>query len=288
MTAPLYFLPGLSKEQIAPGGRLNQALLAERGLAHVFGDRRGPQDDCAASGLSGRGPGGHSGVILCALPVGKDAPRRIGYYPAEQRWERGFALAEGKAVPAEVPPFYVGIDTAEPPGPEDLARSVRHKGYPVALGDGNQWEVPVILAPDGDTSLPRTFAWDPESGELCGTVRAEYRDAWEASADTIAFFYGDEDDNERPYEVILPRCLQALGLNYRLGPAEQNALGLIDTTNCTEILGATVDAPKVRKLIEAEKKKRAAADAPATPGSAKPSPGATNSSPATAPPAATS
>lgn len=270
MAAPLYFLPNCSKDAVAPAGNLNHKLLAERGLGHVFGEPgstvrlKGLTVDTACSQLAGRGPGNLSGVILCALPTSGQAPRRIGYYPAEQKW---VPWLDGSQV-------WIGWDPSEPPGPEDLARRERFPGHAVELADGNSYEIPVVRSPvtGRGTSLPCTMGWD-SAGAFEVRIKAEYRTAWDESERSATLFYGGVADpgwRRIDYEEALRMCLRALSLNYRLGRLEQNAFGLVDTETCQRILGATVDWPTVEREMELSKKN---GGSPATPDSPNSTPG---------------
>jgi hypothetical protein len=274
MAALLYFLPGVHQGEIAlEAGRLNQRLIAERGLGHVFADCEGVQADCTLSALAGRGPGGQSGVILSALPGTGDAPpRRLGYYPNEQTWHE---FAGGK--------YWIGLDTADRPRPQDLARRQQFPGHWVRLADGQDWLVPIIRKHGGGTNLPCALGWNG-TGKFEMKIKAAYRKAWDDSAETARLYWDPQSDGTIDLEVALLRALDALALNYRVGRAEQSVLELIDTPNWQQVLGATIDWPTIRRAYEDLKKKEASQPTPDSPSS---TPGGGASCPDTAPAAAT-
>lgn len=253
MAPPLYFLPQTTAAEIAPGGKLARPPLAARGIAAAFSDVGDVQLDCSLTTIAGQGPGRFSGVILCALPM-NGTPRRLGYYPAEQTWH---PCGDGSQL-------WIGLDSAEPPTPACLARKRRFPGHRVTLGDGHEWEIPILRAPDGRTSLPRSMGWDA-AGEFRMTVKRDYAAAWEAAEKTARLFFESETGGVIEFEEALLLGLQALGFNYRIGRHEQSVLQLIDTTNWEEVLGATVDLPTVKEYVAAEKKRRPSAPSPGSP-----------------------
>jgi hypothetical protein len=266
MAAPLYFLPKAEAGQVAPGGTLNRSELANRGLAEAFADVKSTQIDAAMTELAGRGPDGSRGVILCALPTNGSPPRRLGYYPHEQEWT---AAGDGSLL-------WIGLDPADRPGPACLSRKQRFRGHPVELADGQTWEVPIIRSPSGATSIPRSMGWD-QAGAFRMRVKQQYLAAWDESEATAAFFFDPDAPKSLEFETVLQRCLQALSINYRLGPLEQSVLDLVDTTNWEEVLGATVDVPTVERLAAEEKKRREIHGSPSS------TPGGEASPPTTAP-----
>src|SRR5688500_13728329 len=111
MSQPLFFLPNLRKEQCESVAQM-RAILAERGLTEIFADVG--HEEITVCELTGRGPEDKSGCILCYQRPDRQVPRRIGYYAAEQSWER---VDDG---------LYLGVDTAEPPKADDLARKTQY------------------------------------------------------------------------------------------------------------------------------------------------------------------
>lgn len=251
MSAPLYFFPGARKGQVTADNRLVRSFLESRGLDRTFRDVGEISRDCSLFEITGTGPGGHSGVLLCALPTNGDAPDRLGYHPAQQTWEefREFGQPEHA--------YWVGTDKEHPPTPADLERKTIHGGYKIKLA-GHEWEVPVIRNPAGGTGLPT--AWKAGAGgTVTESVRAEWSALFERFGRALWMFHGE--DSPYPYAMdrteALDLCLEAVAVNYRVGLAEQNIMGLIGSESWFPVLAATVDWPTFRDVYEqvANKKK---------------------------------
>lgn len=255
MAQPLYFLPGLSRSQLLPGGKLSRALLRERGLSEVFEDVGIGREDFGSCELAGRGPGGKSGIILFYQRPDGSIPRRIDYRPAEQSWTA-----------VDPDGLWIGLDTDDPPTPEDLARHKQHLGYTIELADGHTWRIPVIRRPDGSTELPTELFWDA-AGKITEPLKERYRAYWDETAEVAGWFFeGKSADFDKGKALGL--AVRALSLNYRFGRAEQNVFKVADTLNYLTILAATVDMPKVTAIDEAEKKSASQLNTPnSTPGS---------------------
>lgn len=232
----------------APAGKISPAILESRGLGKVLGDIQ-TLDDLCHSELTGKGPDGNPGLIISALPQNRETPRKIGYFPGDnQQWTKvGDSL-------------WIGIDKIFPPTPADLARKTIYKGYKIRLGDGNEWEIPIIRRPDsGQSNLPRDMYWD-EVGNFTLKLLAEYQEIWDKTARIARLFYDPEatDFGYIDLDEALTIALEALGLNYRVGRPEQMALRLINTANWEACLGAMVDVPFVqeslKRMEEAQKK----------------------------------
>lgn len=243
MAQPLYFLPGLSRSQLLPGGKLSRSLLAGRGLGEIFDDVGVGRDDFATAELAGRGPGNKSGIFLCYHTPAGEVPRRVDYRPDEQAWhEAGDGL-------------WIGLDTDDPPTPLDLSRRKQHAGYRLELADGQSWVVPVIRRPDGTTELPTDLYWDT-AGKLVEPLKERYRAYWDQTAEVAEWFFGEKGFDAEGFEKgkALELAVRALGLNYRFGRAEQNVLRVVDRENFLTVLAYTVDVPKAVLLSESQKK----------------------------------
>lgn len=262
MSGFLYYFPtstGLTPERF----------VADR--AGIFGDC-----GCAHRGVSG-GPDAGDGIILALESPGKPA---CGFYPGKQRWHQ----APGQ-------PWWIGMELAAPPSPADLARPETLPGAPVRLGDERDWTIPTALhwlesdsAPRFRPGLPQQIALDAE-GKLTG--RTLPRHLW--LDEQAANIWSGLKISEKLITIDLPMddewriAVEALRTNYRVGPEEISALGLVTTQNLIRILLALVDFDSYRRVItalaEAEAgKARAGTDA----GSSTVS-GETASAPATAP-----
>lgn len=232
MSQPLYFLPGL-RASAAESIALRKGVLKERGLLDVFADV--PQEQQPLQELPGRGPGGLAGCLLCYTTPKGDIPRRWGYYHKEQSWT---PVGDGSLL-------WIGVDTAEPPTPEGMARRKQYGGYLVTIGD-HEWQVPVIRRPDGTTELPCSMLWDA-TGKLIEPIKPAYEACWREFEEAAKWYYeGVSLDLSRGLEL----AVKALSLNYRFGRNEQNVLQVIDREMMQTILALTVDAP----TFESQKK----------------------------------
>ena len=241
MAAPLYFFAKTARSQLAPGGAISAALLARYGdLARTLADLTDLRRDASLAELTGPGPGGQSGCLLCALPVDQEPPPRLHYAPDFQTWK---PIGDGS--------LWVGVDNEHPIVAADLRRKKTFQGYEVELA-GQQWTVPVIRDPEGGTGLPRDFIYG-DGGHVEQRIKAAYLSVWEKFSRAVWLFF----DPEGPWPLRMDLaegtdlCLEALALNYRVGRIEQNLLGLIDSETWYMVLAAAVDYPTYRDLAQA-------------------------------------
>jgi len=281
MAPPIYFLPHLTRDELAPGERLSHEALRPFGLDHTLADCDDVRRDCAMFELSGAGPGNLPGCLLMAMPVDGTAPHRIGYYPkskgGSQEWQQ---IAAGEK------PVWVCVDPDHPPTPADLVRRKTVEGYQLDLA-GGRWIVPVVRNPIGGSGLPAKWAY--QGDDVVERIRDEYTALWDAHAEIAALFYeptgppGLEMDRTAATEA----CLRVLAINYRVGRVEQNLLGLVDSESWIAILGASVDLPLFNTLFaEVQDKKKRAAETMTEPSDSEStaiSPGSEGSSPGTNP-----
>lgn len=242
MAQPLYWLPNL-RQDAAGSVPLRRAVLRERGLGDVFADV--PFEQQSLWELPGRGPGDAPGCLLCYQAPSGAVPRRLGYYPDEQTWQ---PVGDGSLL-------WIGIDSAEPPKPEEMARPQRVRGYALSLGDGNEWAIPVVRRhdPDHPTLLPCAFTRDA-AGRQVETVRNAYRPHWEAFRQAAEWVYGGMPAESIGREEVVDLAVRAIGINYRFGWQEQNALQVIDSENYLTIVAAAVDLPSFNESMAAQKK----------------------------------
>ena len=268
MASPLYFLPAVSHAELAPGGRLSAAVLARFGdLIDVLGGEVDLRRDLSLSEVTGHGPGGKSGCLVIPLPPGPP-PVRLCYAPDFQTWVKveGSESAAGPSplAPSPSSAYFIGTDNEYPPTPADLRRRRTFHGYEVELA-GESWTVPVIRDPEGGSGLPRDFVY-ADGGRIKQRIKAQYFALWEKFARACWLFF----DPESPWPLRMELteatdlCLSALRLNYRVGRAEQNLLGLVDSETWYTILAAAVDYPTFRDVaetVEGQKKTALAAAA---------------------------
>jgi hypothetical protein len=260
MAQPLYFLPHL-RQAAADSLPLRRSVLKERGLDGIFADV--PFQEQPLHELPGRGPGKLPGCLLTYQTTTGQVPRRIDYRPAEQTWT---PVGDGSLL-------WIGVDSAEPPTPEELQRVKVCRGYPITLGDGREWQVPVIRRsdPERPTFLPSAFVRNG-AGTLVEQVRASYRSHWEAFADVAEWIYAGSPEGRFTNEQIVDLAIHALSINYRFGWHEQNLLQVVDSENFLSIVALAVDYP----AFTDQKKMPAPSSAPGSPE------GSPDTSPATA------
>lgn len=239
MAQPLYFLPDLRAAQ-CDNTALRRSVLKERGLTDVFADVPMEQQPCFD--LTGRGPGNKSGVILAYQTAAGHVPTRLGYYPDEQDWT---PVGDGSLL-------WIGINPADPPKPEEMARRRQYGGYSLPLGDGNRWQVPIIRRRDGSSELPRAMGWDA-AGRYAEPLKPAFQSYWDETGPVADWYFGgmvEPFGNQRALEL----ALRALSLNYRYGRNEHAVLNVIDTETFLTVLAATIDAFRVDDVLESLKK----------------------------------
>lgn len=259
MAQPLYFLPHLHPDQVNNVGT-RKAMLRERGLLDVFADV--PMELMPCVGVPGRGPNNLSGSILYYQSPKTDIPRRTYFKDAEQQWT---PVGTGEHV-------WIGIDTDDPPTPDDMVRRTVYEGYGIDLADGKRWQIPVIRrCHDASTALPTDMVWD-STGKLIEPIKPAYEALWRDTETVSRWFV---EDQQAPRSDALRHAVKALSINYRFGVNEQNLLRVIDATNFMAVLMAMVDYPTYQAIEESQKKML---DATSTPSSTD---GLTDETPAT-------
>ena len=176
------------------------------------------------------GPDGGRGII-----VSYDSD--IAYKEDSQEWQK---IHGANA--------WVGYNKSDRPTPKDLARDSSVSGYPVELGDGNQWVVPRARLADGITSLPRARAYKDGSWTK-GDIIQKYQKLWETAEKFWSEFEKTindlQRDNTEVISVEFPEendcAVMALSANYRMGMTEVSILGLLTDETVGRILHALVD-----------------------------------------------
>lgn len=242
MAGLMYFLPDVYTQQLLSGTQISRALLEARGLADVLADRLSTERTSVFD-LLREGPGGRCGAMIVPLPNSGAPPVRLMFEPHFQDWIVPFAEDQ----------YWIGLDRSERPRPEDLERMQICQGYPVELADGQRWHVPVIRRPDDSTQLPRSVQFDA-AGRMRTVLVDRYREMWQAMAPAVEFFCAP-GEHSAELEAMIRLAIRVLGVNYRYSLAEQNVLGLVDTTNWQAVLEAAIDWPLVEERLAAAEKK---------------------------------
>lgn len=244
MPGLLYFLPDRTRDVMLPA-------LAAAGIGHAF--ERTP----TVRGVQ-CGPGNAAGLVL----ADSRHVEEIGYFPQRQTW---------RSVPKTE--AWVGMFSAQQPGPGDLRRERQLDGHLVTLLDGAQWLVPVARGhaeEDGDLrwyhTLPRRATLDDEGRWTAGAVLPRYAPLLEAATRwEEAQAAGNVRDQEGGRAALMfdfagtiEAAAEVLAANYLVGPAEIDLLGLLTEEIAVEVLNALIDIPTRLEWI---KKKLAAARA---------------------------
>lgn len=296
-----YFLPHVTqRELVVSTNKLNRHLLAERGLAEVLADCKWwPRDVTISEGL---GPEGISGVTLYVPPAGgAEQSTPLQFDAKRQTWMR---VDDGR---------WIGWLTGDPPAPEDLLRrGDLVSGRFVTDEAGRGWRIPVARAAhDPCGYLPQNLHFDAE-GNSTGRVKPQHEWLWRLAGEVwdclnyrnwkAAQEAGEDPECQRPEDLpdtdpppgeahdeqwLRKAALDVLGVNYRLGFAEVNALAeaglpLLDEARVQLIAICLIDLQFVR---EVQKKTNGASIPTAANTSASP-PGEPAGCQATAPPTA--
>jgi len=214
-----YFVPGVSA--------VNAAAIRALGLAGSLGEHY-------EQGTVDSGPGGAFGTMLQAS--GQKRPLRCD--AEAQDW---FPSVPKGGVPAA---YWLGFETAAPPGPADLIRERVIPGADVVLADGNAWHCPTARWAAGESGLPLRVGLDAE-GRRNMSVVERYAELWSMAMEVLAELAAIGGQGEQAGGMTFERALAiaaaALGANYRVGLLEVEALGLLTTDLYGDVLRALVD-----------------------------------------------
>lgn len=232
---PLYFFPGLTAasltraqlQELPAAESLRDCLVSETAFRELI-----LKADCKY------GPSGSSGALVAASPG--ETPPEIMYKPDRQRW-------------VQFGDYWIGVFKDNLPTPAELERRDQLPGYLEELGDGLQWNCPLIRTPYADTPqmrIPRKFGVD-DQGNLVNEPLPEYCEAWERTAEIwnwIAF------NEQIDIDVCITYAAQLLGLNYRVSRNECLLLNLFDETNLKRVFIAACDKDFFELCLEEQKK----------------------------------
>lgn len=225
-----YFLADVTEAELVEGDRLRPEVLARYGLERTLADLEKRDRDCALSGVAGgKGPDGRGGLVLTPRGPSGAYEASLQYRPPAQGW-----------LPAVAGNVWIGWETVAPPEPQDLARKTRYAGYDVRDESGGLWHIPVARTPQLRYGfLPQSYTFGA-GGTPVGHLKAQARELWERAGqlwDVYASIFGREaiasGEATLPREIpeawygadwLLQQAVWILGVNYRVGPLEINAL----------------------------------------------------------------
>lgn len=298
MAGYYYFLPQLTQRQLVQTNKLNRELLEGRGLGDVLADcQLWPRDITVSEGL---GPNGSNGVILYVPPISGVGDAALQYDAKRQTWQ---PVDDGSD-------RWIGWVTDDPPTPAELLRKGdRVTGRYVIDEAGREWLIPVARATDNPCGyLPQNFRYDA-AGKSTSQVKPQHQWLWDVAGEVWDCFNwrnwrstldaGEEPECERPADLpdtdpppgethdeqwLRKVALDVLGVNYRVGYAEINALAdaglpVLDEMRVQLITMCLIDL----QFIRAVQKKTTAASTPTAPSTCDSSPGDTEDCPATDP-----
>lgn len=185
------------------------------------------------------GPDGRAGLLV-ASSCGPPASRPSLVEEIERTW-----VAARPGGDRAEPLWYLALDPAGRPSPEDLLRTdgraeVLHR-RPVILGDGQTWQIPVAARPDDrgalGSTLPARCGLDAE-GRRTWAVEDRWACLW-TMALRVAVDVATPVGQDRQAEPLtldegLAILAEALAATYRLGPVEVALLGLYSESTSAE------------------------------------------------------
>jgi hypothetical protein len=236
---PIYFLPNLrAAEAESPPQR--PAILKARGLAEVFAGVKFEEQPCYELRGSLTACGDAGGCLLCYQTPAGGIPKQWGNTGVNDlSWT---PIGDGSLL-------WIGVDRADPPRPEELARPRINRGYDIELGDGQTWKVPVIRRPDSSSYLPCAFVRGSD-GRRVEKLRAEYQADFDAFRPAAEWFYDGKDPAAQDRELIIDLAIRALSINYRYSPNEQDVIQLVGQENLNLIVAAAVDYPSYDATVQ--------------------------------------
>ena len=183
------------------------------------------------------GPDGKEGVVIAH---NSRDPNEVGYWPDKQRWRQG-------------PSWWLGWDTGETPGPDDLARGESILGRPLALRDSRSWLIPSGNPAADRPQLPYRLSPQPDGTEAREVVEA-YQGFCTQISEAFELFCrlrGDWAQWEQQIDEALAWSIarRALAIMYRVGPVEIDALELVDSGNVNQVVGLTMDLDVINRVM---------------------------------------
>jgi hypothetical protein len=272
----LYYAAGTTEIDAA---RLRELGLTQQAYPPEFWNAPPVEKFTPTQAQVANGPDGAAGRIFT---LGPD-DRGMIYRADDQEWKR-FAVKAGA--------LWIGWWRGQRPHPEDLARPEMMRGTLVELGDGHTWRVPVAMLAPQIAEIGEDGRWqrrpDPKYHGLFELAERLQADFWEAIIAAMEIVderdqkYGNRFDEwdadfAMRWRAVLDAAhaaqealnlndvVSVLAHNYRVGPREGSALGLIRTAEswlsdtAFDIVNATVNGPGIllaRAGEAADKKKQ--------------------------------
>jgi hypothetical protein len=138
-----------------------------------------------------------------------------------------------------------------PATPESLLRKTTFAGSEVELGDGNRWEIPHALAhesPGARPSLKMPGQWLMKNGKGY-LVFSDWQTAHRSLTDAALVLWEIFTMGGGEMVVDWDLAMNAIGVNYRVGPAEISELGLLGKGNVVEIAKVVMDVAGASRVL---------------------------------------
>ncbi len=270
MSGFYYYLPGVQTHEVNDAGSLNAELMAEIGLDGSLADVKAVPNEVVVSSVESKGPDGGAGVCIFPKPAIGEPPDLMTYDAGAQLWHH----VDDR--------IWIGTLKDKPPTPIDLSRKEQFAGYTVIDSGKREWSVPIARSPDGKQTLPTDFYY--ERGKVHSRVQERFDSLWQLAERVWDFWNPEEGEPEvdgMP-EWLVDAALETLAVNYRVGPAEINALfylkiGVLDSTSIKNITLALIDFEIAARAAKKKTDSTSIADGSAS------SAGTTDEQPATDP-----
>lgn len=216
----LYFLAGAT-------GTPAHRVIASYGIAQAF-----PLGCPISAQQVWGGPGGSDGIVVSC------GAGDCRYLPDEQIWTKiGDIVWIGMAK-----------DATQLPSPQDLERSVV-MGKPLKLCDGREWHIPVVCTFNGETKLRRAIGLD-EYGVAVLILDMYHRDLF-LSAKALQYICVQGAGMQVAISKYRAFAEQVLAVNYRIGPKEIAALGLLkDDEIVLKLCHIAIDGDEICRAAE--------------------------------------
>lgn len=212
MAGFLYYFPDVDPSQVSP------SLLESRGLELPFRDlfiKWQPSHNVTIAPIH-HGPDGKDGCYIYPIPETGNLPRTHGFNPSEQEWE-------------DHERYWLGIDTENRPTPPELVRPTVVEGHLRQLGDGCEWECPVLRSGD-EPRVPQS--WGKNGDGFFQKILPQWEWAWDLSGVVWDYFtVGKSVTLQEAFEI----ACKLLSVNYRLGEFEITKLGLLTSDNYVQV-----------------------------------------------------
>lgn len=238
-----YFLPGVKKETVAPGDKLDHAVLATLGLGEVLADLRDVPSDAQVV-YANVGPASGGGTFIVPTRKYSGVPQ-VRYDASLQNWK---AANGGK--------FWLGWMAKDRPEVRDLERKELVAGEEIEDEQGNVWKVPIARAPHWNHTygtLPQSYTFD-DCGNPVPQLMPRFQWLWDLSGEIQQWYSSNADaiiaaqaeqqadspppapKTKAPFTRLVQYAARILAVNYRVSFVELNALhsaGLAVLTNDT-------------------------------------------------------